>query len=60
MEEQGFPTTYFHRRIQVPKMEGFLNLVNAILGVCFPLHKPYPNTAYIGEASSILGTLNVL
>ena len=35
-------------------MEGFLNLVKAFLGMCFPLHKPYRNIAYISEVSSLL------
>ncbi len=30
-------------------MEGFLNLISAILGVVCPLRKPYPHSLYIGE-----------
>ena len=30
-----------HQKFQVPKMEGFLNLVRQFLGWGFPLHKPY-------------------
>ena len=30
-----------HQEFQVPKMEGFLNLIRPFLGMGFPLHKPY-------------------
>ena len=39
---------------QVPKMDGFLNLIFGYLGVGFLLSRIH--TAYIGEDSSILGT----
>ena len=38
-------------------MSRVIRCYKAILGVGFPLHKPYPcHTAYIGEDSFILGT----
>ena len=48
-----------HQKIQVPKMEGFLNLIASYVGGggFTALHKPYVPTAYIGEDEpSILGT----
>ena len=52
-----------HQTFQVPKMEGFLNLIRsykAILEWFVPLHKTYIYIYCIGEDSSILGTfLNV-
>ena len=30
----------------IPKLEGFLNLMRLILGVGFPVHKPYPYSLY--------------
>ena len=40
-------TKYFHQEFQVPKME-VLNSYKAILGLVFPLHKPYPYSEHIG------------
>ena len=38
---------YIHHKFQVPKMEGFLNLIRISFGgVGFPLHKPYPYSLY--------------
>ena len=47
-----------HQKFQVPKMEGFLNLISGHFGVGFYLTWAL-HTAYIGEDSSILGTWNV-
>ena len=49
----------FHQEFQVPKMEGFLNLIfGHFLGVGFPYISRI-HTAYIGEDSSILGTTSM-
>ena len=36
----------FHQEFQVPKMEGFLNLIRLFWGLGFPLHKLYPYSLY--------------
>ena len=46
----------FHQKFQVPKMEESWALFSAILGVGFPLHKPYPYSLYHSEDTSVLGT----
>ena len=46
------------RHVEVPKMEGFLNLIRLFWGWGFPYISRI-HTAYIGEDSSILGTWNL-
>ena len=48
------PDLKYHQEFQVPKMEGFLNLMGGHFGDGkIPLHKPYPYSLYDGEDSSI-------
>ena len=48
----------YHQEFQVPKMEGFLNLIFGYFGVGFSrIHKPYIHKCvFMCEDSSILGT----
>ena len=55
----GVDVFFFHQEFQIPKMQGFLNLVSPIFGGgCFLSFKLYIQLIYIyiGEDSSILGT----
>ena len=56
----SFDTQIFnHQKFQVPKMEEFWTIFQAILGVrVFPFMSRI-HTVYIGEDSSILGAWNV-
>ena len=49
---------FYHQGFQVPKMEGFLNLIRVFWGWVFPyISRIRIHTAYIGVSdSSILGT----
>ena len=53
---QGWPT-FFHEKSQVPKMEGFLNLIAGYFGGGkTPFYKPYPYSLYRFRIPPFLGT----
>ena len=55
-KSQTWDGTLNHQEFQVPKMEGFLNLIFGYFGGGYFPYISRIHTAYIGEDSSILGT----